>query len=130
MPSRRQHPTSLTGLVHRRQIDRLGRDVGSSTWLQPDGWQDIEQHARVRFIQLVQLTIPARSVHEQAVDVSAVIGSLAVLLQPRDTAFIFIYATYAESTVQKTLCMHSLHCSLVQFAARNKNKTPEVRRAS
>ena len=81
VPGRRQRAPALARLVDRRNVDRFFGDVGSPARLEPDRRQDVEQHARVRFVQLVQLAIPASSVDEQAVDVGAVVRRLVVLLQ-------------------------------------------------
>jgi len=80
MSGRRQRTSSLAGLVDRRHVDRFVWNVGTSARLEPDGWQDVEQDAWVRFVELAELTIPACAVDEQAVDVRAVIWRLFVLL--------------------------------------------------
>ena len=86
---RRQHSATLARLVHRRHVDRLVGDVRSPARLEPDRRQHVEQHARVRLVQLVKLAVPARSVDEQTVDVRAVVRRLVVLLhsQRRPAAF-------------------------------------------
>jgi len=80
MSGRRQRASPLARLVDRRDVDGFIGNVGSPARLEPDRRQDVEQHARVRLVQLVQFAVPARTIDEQTVDVCAVVGRLRVLL--------------------------------------------------
>jgi len=51
--SRRQRATPLARLVDWRHVDRFVWNVNTLARLEPDGRQDVEQHARVRLVQLV-----------------------------------------------------------------------------
>ena len=78
---RRQRSAALARLVDGRHVDRLGGDVGAPARLEPDGRQNVEEDARLRLVQLVDLSVPARSVDEQAVYEGTVVRGLRVLLQ-------------------------------------------------